>query len=82
MGIQNNNEQRVLLILERIKSFTQFCPVYQGIADPEYKIYLSKCTKLYELDCTITDILNLDLNPTEFEKMLLEIEKQVNEIIG
>jgi len=79
----SSNSERVLLILEKIKKFTQEVPASKGSVDPSYKIYLSKCCKLSKLDDELTDVLNLEyLTSNELEDALLDIERQVDEVIG
>lgn len=84
MGVicMSNHEKRVLSIQEKIRQFTQLNPSYKGVADPSYKIYLAQCSTLHKLDTMISDFVNADLEPAEFEEALSEIESQVDVIVS
>ncbi len=86
--ILNPYEMRALEITKKIKSFTFRSPSNKGVADPDYKVYLAICSKLFELDCNlhnlfyIYDDLSDDEAVNELELRLLEIEQEVNKLVG
>ena len=78
--------EKYLEIIEKIKGFTFKSPSNRGIADPSYKSYLAKCSRLFSLDMQLNDLCNTyDFDDPdhfkEIEEVLFEIAQEVDKLV-
>ena len=73
---------KIIAIQQKIKNFTQAQPSDKGVSDPSYKVYLSKCSRLLELDVQLNNFQNSmeDYSKADIENILTELDHQVSEI--
>lgn len=66
-------------VVKEIKLFTQKSPNIKDDINPEYKRYLAKCSKLFELD---DELFHLSIGEKDeyYYNRLKEIKKQVTRI--
>ena len=72
--------ERIDWLRSRIKQFTQFKPSLSN--DVEYKKYLSRCTKLKDIDDMLTSLEeSRDIPDMEKKMILTQMEKELNKVL-
>lgn len=67
--------KKISNLRNKIKDYTKSSPVL------DYRIYLSNCKKLLQLDTSLNSLENLEDSEEKFQ-IIISIEEKVNEIIS
>lgn len=69
--------ERILTIREKIKEFTSVDPSKSSV---KYREYLSRISKLQEIDIMLSELENLNLTEDDLNEILTHLEKKTSEL--
>lgn len=67
-------------IKEKIKEFTKKQPTFNGVADPDYQVYLAECARLSEITTELSQLQYRELPSSVQNAIINGLKNEVDKI--